>query len=386
VNTRGGALLGATAAIGALLGGFAVLTSAAPAAACGDATVIHASFDFITNYQTPDPAPTDVIFEATAVGGDGSWTAWVRAHALVDPIEGGFELGCLDAGTMYEFWFDVDGGNGHSYLFHVGTEYPNAFQHETELFPDNPGWFTLDMRSPSALTAVAMPSAPSDVIRVPTSGTSPLVIAPASGLDRPVQLPVTAPGTATLPGRDVVLAANGAQLTFLPGTVVTGPSGWDGQVMLPTAVAPPDPPDGAEAIAAVRVGTASGGLSFSRPVRIVLRGQAGKTAAFAPEGAALTPITAVCATNDAAALDAPGAGDECAIDDGDDLVIWTTHFTTFAAYTLAVSLPATGQSIGWPVVAAAVFAALLGAALLGMSRRRLADPHALRKGINAGGE
>ncbi|HWL00799.1 MAG TPA: hypothetical protein VNQ52_00345 [Microbacteriaceae bacterium] len=369
MNARRGVLAGALALglVGAVV---PVVTAAEPASACGGATVIHASFGFIWGMGSPEPAPTDVIFEATALGGDGSWSAWVRATALPTGIEGTFELGCLDTGTMYEFWFDVDVGHGQSYLYHVGTNYPNAFQGEVEQFPENPGWFTLDTRYPPVVVGAGLTTAPTDVIRVPTGGTAPLVIAPTTGLDRPVQLPASVPGTATLPGRDVVLAANGAQVTFFPGTVVTGPSDWNGQVMLPTAVAAPEPPEGAEAVVAVRVGAASGGLSFSRPARIVLLGQAGKTAAFALDGGALTPITAVCMSNDASGL---GAAAECAIEDGDDLVIWTTHFTTFAAYsTSAAALPPTGQDLSSFALGAAAIGLLVGAVLVVLSRRRFA--------------
>lgn len=358
---------GTAAALGGLLAGFAVATSAAPAAACGGATVVHGNFGFIWGMGSPEPAPTDVIFEATALGGDGSWSAWVRATALPTGIEGTFELGCLDTGTMYEFWFDVNVGGGQSYLYHVGTNYPNAFQGEVEQFPENPGWFTLDTRYPPVVVGAAPPTAPTDVIRVPTgSATTPLVIAPTGGLDRPVQLPSTAPGTATVPGRDVVLAANGTQVTFFPGTVVTGPAGWDGRVVLPSVADPEGLPDGARDAVAIRVGASAGGLSFSHPVRIVLLGQAGKSAAFAPAGGAFTPITAVCAANDASGL---GSAAECAIDDGEDLVVWTTHFTTFAAYSPAATLPPTGPADLQPLLGLAIALSGFGMVLLLLRRR-----------------
>jgi len=333
-RARRGAVALSVAALA--LGALAAVTPASPAVACGDATIVHGSFDFITNYTTPSPAPTDVIFEATAVGGDGSWSASTRATDNVIGGAGAFSLGCLDAGTIYEFWFDVDGGNGHSYLFHVGTEYPNAFQHETDSFPQNPGWFTLDMRSPTGLTAPGPTGAPTDVIEIPSGAGEHLIIAPTTGLDRPVQFPSTGPDTATLPPRDVTLAANGAQVTLHADTEVTSSTTWDGTMMLPTSVTPDHLPEGATDVVGVRLGAASMSLALSAPARILLLGQAGKAAGFVPEGGAFAPIDARCAADTAAGL---GGSAECAVDVGPDLVIWTTHFTSFVAYTPAPAAP-----------------------------------------------
>jgi len=59
---------------------------------------------------------------------------------------------------------------------------------------------------------------------------------------------------------------------------------------------------------------------------------AGKEAGYS-RGGDFTKITEVCSADNQSTGDALEAGAECKIDIGDDLVIWTKHFTRFVSYT-----------------------------------------------------
>ena len=73
-------------------------------------------------------------------------------------------------------------------------------------------------------------------------------------------------------------------------------------------------------------------LNFSKAVKISIGGMAGKRAGWT-RGTALTDITTVCNSVVAPTNIDPTTIRECYIDSGNDLVIWTYHFTKFAAYT-----------------------------------------------------
>ncbi len=93
----------------------------------------------------------------------------------------------------------------------------------------------------------------------------------------------------------------------------------------------------------IKIGSDSGStITFTKPVRIVLKGQANKSAGFIDNQGifkaidklesldGLTTDADAVAVNDA--LDAAEV-EEGAVVSGDDLIIWTKHFTKFIAYT-----------------------------------------------------
>lgn|GEM_PF-2687788 len=131
-------------------------------------------------------------------------------------------------------------------------------------------------------------------------------------------------------------APGGAQIVIPAGTTVTAPNSasWDGRILLPEVVADvtvPTPAD-AESVTvgyAIEIGSESTRLELGRAVAIVLPGQAGSSAGFIEPGGVFTEITDVCPSDEPTLTSG-----ECRIDAGDDLVIWTTHFTTFMSYTV----------------------------------------------------
>ncbi len=134
----------------------------------------------------------------------------------------------------------------------------------------------------------------------------------------------------------------GAVTVAVPvGTTVTAPagSGWDGTIVLPTVKAQASAAVGGSAVVVLEVGAgkdASGNdivLTFSKAVRLLVPGQAGKTAAYTRNGS-LVSITRTLTADTQAVADAsiPAEG-EAAINVGNDKAIWTKHFTEFVAYT-----------------------------------------------------
>jgi len=128
------------------------------------------------------------------------------------------------------------------------------------------------------------------------------------------------------------------------GTVVIGGSEWNGKINLPISkpnssyTAPSGSVD-----KPIEIGSGIE-LNFSDPVKVVLGGMAGKKAGWSRGSGSLRDIPTICnnATN-------PTNIDhkitkECYINSGEDLVIHSYHFTTFAAYT--PSEPASSGSSG----------------------------------------
>ena len=103
----------------------------------------------------------------------------------------------------------------------------------------------------------------------------------------------------------------------------------------------------------ISVGSELDSISFTKPVRLVLKGQASKSVGFIDnqgrfrEIKKLASLTGLTSDTDAdavnAALTSAGRG-EGAVASGSDLIVWTKHFTQFVAYTPKTS--STGSTGG----------------------------------------
>lgn len=158
---------------------------------------------------------------------------------------------------------------------------------------------------------------------------------------------VTTPVQVTITG-----SSNNVQVVIPAGTEITAnDTSWSGVLDAPSSH-PTDtitaPNQSILATAAFKVGSTTP-LTFSRPVKVILPGQAGKKAGYLDHGNAFHDIPTACDSDPATTL--VGSIKECYVTDGDDLVIWTTHFTVFFAYTNIPGAPDTGLhaqiNIGW---------------------------------------
>lgn len=235
-------------------------------------------------------------------------------------------------------------------------------------------WATIDGSADGVLPA------PSEPVRITVPADQPDgsfdVVIPEGETGGELALGTPDEAAVTVPVEVNVVSPLGVEVTIPAETTVTaegpGAETWDGVIQLPTIVEEveiPDSPTGQEATVAlaIEVGSDTVRLTFDQPVKLVLVGQAGKKAGFV-QGGVFTAIDAQCASSEPSLVDG-----ECWLNEDGDLVIWTTHFTTFVAYGLAAAaLPATGSADAGPLLVIGVLVLLAGAGLLLVVRRRVA--------------
>jgi len=140
---------------------------------------------------------------------------------------------------------------------------------------------------------------------------------------------------------NLTLTREGTNFTYTvsitAGTVITGPSTWDGNITLPTVGNATYSVTGGSVDTVISIGS-NLGLNFSLPVQIIIGGMANKSAAWST-GTSLTKITTICNSGNSSNTTAPTnisgtSPRECYINyDSSDLAIWTYHFTNFGAYS-----------------------------------------------------
>lgn len=152
-----------------------------------------------------------------------------------------------------------------------------------------------------------------------------------TGSDDTVTLPA-ANGTVTSPvNRAIQMVRGNVTVTLPAGTTVTANStAWNGTINAPTNVSYTIPGSYQTGIA-ITVGSPDYTLNFTTPVKLVFAGQAGKQVGFIPAGS--TTFTEITATCNSLTTPTVATGEACKINDGTDLVVWTTHFTTFVTYS-----------------------------------------------------
>lgn len=117
--------------------------------------------------------------------------------------------------------------------------------------------------------------------------------------------------------------------------VVTGPSGWDGEIIAPTVVTTTVKPTVennfvATVVTSIEVGSPDHALVFDKPVKLVFEGQAGNLVGWSRAGV-FTAITDECDSKTDPTLE---DGADCFTEDDGHLIVWTKHFTTFTTYTV----------------------------------------------------
>ena len=130
--------------------------------------------------------------------------------------------------------------------------------------------------------------------------------------------------------------SSGANYTLIipANTNISGGASWDGKLTLPVVnTSSFTAPSSGTSPVVIDLGS-SVELNFSNPVKIVIGGVGtGKKAAWSRGSATLTAISTQC-TNETT----PGiTSGECHYNYGNDMIIWTYHFTSFASYTPAVT-------------------------------------------------
>lgn len=148
-------------------------------------------------------------------------------------------------------------------------------------------------------------------------------------------------GVGILPAINIAAVnANNVTVAISASTTVTSASTtWDGIISAPKVINITLPVESGQTkitSTAIEVGLTDMKLTFDKAVKIILPNQVGKRVGYTRMGSAFTEITNVCVSlTDQVAInnDLVDLKEECKIDSGSDIVIWTKHFTTFASYT-----------------------------------------------------
>ena len=124
------------------------------------------------------------------------------------------------------------------------------------------------------------------------------------------------------------------------GAVIKGAPGIWPEVIVPpitTTATTALLPAGSQVALAIVIGHEVAPLDITtKGVRIFLEGQAGKRVGYISNNI-FSEIASRCTDDSQDTGDALGAGGDCKIDSGSDLVVWTKHFTKFVTYNLVPS-------------------------------------------------
>jgi len=135
--------------------------------------------------------------------------------------------------------------------------------------------------------------------------------------------------------------SNQIQLKLPQNLQITGNTvDFDGVLSLPSVASS----CGSDAASCVEIGSNDAELDLSAPVQIILSGEGSKQAFYVTPSGARTLITSECPSpDDPGTISSSGPIRECKVSSGGDLVIWTTHFTSFGSLTPSSS---SGNSSG----------------------------------------
>ncbi len=149
---------------------------------------------------------------------------------------------------------------------------------------------------------------------------------------------------ATVPTATTASTTSSGIITTLAiptGTVITGPSTWNGKLTLPTVTTTytltANSGNTAAAVEAIEVGAGDIPLTLDQAVKLTFAAQVGKLIGWSQAGV-FHQIIAVCDSTTTPTL---ASGSDCRVDVGSDLVVWTKHFSTFIAYTETAVPPST---------------------------------------------
>ncbi|WP_173218558.1 S-layer homology domain-containing protein [Paenibacillus alba] len=153
-----------------------------------------------------------------------------------------------------------------------------------------------------------------------------------------VVTPVTAGSNkeATLPLVDVQAATSlgNVSVVIATGTKITAPGSWDGTIKLPQALNNNSVTDSRGNVSAiVEVGSTDVSLTFDQAVCLRFPNQGGKRVAAVRNGVFTEITSTVTADTQTAANNEIAAGGDAKITVGNDLVVWTKHFTQFVIYS-----------------------------------------------------
>jgi len=294
---------------------------------------LTAGNDYAINFIPADFAITQRALTITAVANTKVYDSNVSASAI--PLVTGSLVG-TDTPGFIETYDNANVGTGKTLLASGIVSDGNAGNNYSYTFIENTKGIILaaTQTTPDGSGNATSSSTTPEVVITDPNQTVSVVIAP--GTTNPT-INVSAlifGGVGTLPEININSAT--ASVSIPAGNVTSADPTWNGIIMAPTVTAVTLPEISGQTStlsAAIEVGFSGAKLSFEKAVRILLPNQAGKRAGYVRTGVGFTEIANVCVADSQVAGDALGADGDCKIDVGTDLVIWTKHFTKFAAYS-----------------------------------------------------
>src|SRR6185312_16367278 len=200
-------------------------------------------------------------------------------------------------------------------------------QTQVTVNPDKPQLVIVD--SSAALSQITVPS----TVTNPTINYSKII--QTSGSTTSVQITTQLNITKDTSGN----SQTAVKVTIPANTNITGTS-WNGVLELPTVQSsanlnfPVASGHVATPLVVINLGSSTP-LTFNQPVRLLLAGQAGNHVGYFHNIPTVTEITATCTSDSISGM--PSGANECKINVGSDLAVWTKHFTGFGTWRLSSS-------------------------------------------------
>ena len=232
----------------------------------------------------------------------------------------------LQPGTSYEFAVAALNGSGvspSSQAVTISTASPPPQpqpQQQAQPSPTQANHTAITANSGNVTINVPSDTGYTVALALPTSTT---VHSHSVTLPNSLEISTSCEGTAIL----IELFAN---------TTITGPPNWNDKITLPESV-------NVEALASlssmgrvtciVTIGLQNDTLTFDKPARVTFEGRAGDKAAIVGNAADTMMVDEVCASDDLAQIKAQidQQNGPCIRNAGDDLEIWTDHFSSIAS-------------------------------------------------------
>ena len=291
---------------------------------------------------TMNSVPTVITNAASDIS-----TSSVTLNGIVSSLGGlllsgrGFDYG---TSTNYGSSGTVIGSDTNAFLLGVNSEAfvftPGTPYHYRAYATNASGTaYGLD----SVFVTVAAPTTNAPTTTVTSDNTATTTISVSSDVVNAAVdlLAVTSGSTTTLPGAivaNISTTLGAVELDMPIGTEITASGSWNGILTLPTVQSNSSITNAADSgytatvSGVVEVGFGDVSLNLSKAARILIPGMAGKLAGYS-RGGVFIKITSTCSDDTQSTNDLLASNSECKIDAGRDLVIWTKHFTKFAAYT-----------------------------------------------------
>ncbi|MEA3463943.1 MAG: hypothetical protein U9R14_02625, partial [Patescibacteria group bacterium] len=133
---------------------------------------------------------------------------------------------------------------------------------------------------------------------------------------------------------------NRFEVNFLPNTIITGDSNWDGKLITPTLseisldILPVNENKEKTIEKVMKIGFDGNILSLDKPVSILFPQMSGFKVGYSCGSSDFTEIANMCPLNNGDSL--VGDNIDCKFDNGIDLIVWTKHFTNFVIYSQTV--------------------------------------------------